>query len=212
MFDFKAVIFDLDGTVLDSMGVWRKVDEIFLARRGMTIPDDYMDTVSVMTLDEAADYSIERFSLKGTREEIVGEWSELAYNEYHNNIKLKDGVREYMKKLRRKGIKFALATASSPSLFRRALEREGVYEYFDVLAHPETGHRKGSPDIYRHCAHALGVKPADCVVFEDIFEGIRAAKEAGMRTVAVLDENSYRQHERMREIADMAIVSFREML
>ena len=86
MFDFKGAIFDLDGTIIDSMNVWEKIDIEFFEKRNIDMPNDYMEKVNIMSFEEAAKYTIERFNLKESKEDLIKEWNEMAIYEYSNNI------------------------------------------------------------------------------------------------------------------------------
>ena len=110
-FPFDAAIFDLDGTLLDSMYVWKRVDEIFFENMGMECPADYGPALAGKSYRESAEYTIERFGLKESWEEIVRGWTELAHHEYAENVGLKPGARAYLTLLRRSGVKLAVATA-----------------------------------------------------------------------------------------------------
>ena len=100
MFDFKGAIFDLDGTIIDSMNVWEKIDIEFLSKRNIDMPNDYMEKINIMSFEEAAKYTIERFNLKEKKENLIKEWNEMAIYEYSNNIRLKPNVKEYLEKLK----------------------------------------------------------------------------------------------------------------
>ena len=133
MFDFKGAIFDLDGTLIDSMGVWEKIDKEFLKKRNISITHDYIEKINSMSFKKAAKYTIERFNLKESSEELIKEWNEMAIYEYSNNIKLKPHVKEYLEKLKNNNIKIGLATSSPRILYEPVLKNNHIYEYFDVL-------------------------------------------------------------------------------
>ena len=102
--DYKAVIFDLDGTLVDSMWVWDKVDEEFLGKRGFAVPKDYQKTIQPMGLEKVADYTIERFNLKDSKESVLKEWHDMAVDAYATRVKLKPGARRYIEYLREKNL------------------------------------------------------------------------------------------------------------
>lgn len=210
---FKAAIFDMDGTLLDSMGIWAQIDIDFLSARGFDPPDDYMEKVCPMSYQEMADYTIRRFHLDEKPADLIQEWDDRAVAAYSRQVRLKEGAKEYLTFLKQQGIKLALATASGPPLFEPALKNNGVYHLFDAISHvAECARGKGFPDIYLLSAQKLGVAPGDCVVFEDILEGIRGAKAAEMYTVGVYDSYAASQTPAIKELADQYIVSFQELL
>lgn len=209
----KAVIFDMDGTLLDSMGVWDKVDRTFFERRGMTMPQDYHKNVKNMHFPVAAQYTKERFSLPDTEESIMEEWTELCYNEYEQDVRLKEGAYEYLKLLREKGIKLGYATANSRELCEVCLKNCGVLDYFTSRTYvSEVENGKSEPDIYLLAAERLGVTPDECVVFEDLPMGIKSAKKGGFTVCGVYEEASQKGEEDFKEYADYFISSFKELL
>jgi HAD superfamily hydrolase (TIGR01509 family) len=182
---FKGHIFDLDGTLIRSNHVWTDVDVQFLGKRGFTVPEDYSKALSTMNFDQAAVYTKERFSLPDSVDAIKQEWFDLALYQYTNVIELFDGVYDYVTSLYNDGKKLALATASSHLLYEPVLRRTGIYDCFCAFVSTEEVKRgKGFPDVYERAAEKLGLRPCECVVYEDIVEGVRAAAGAGFHTAA----------------------------
>ncbi|MBQ9375688.1 MAG: HAD family phosphatase [Ruminococcus sp.] len=205
----KGIIFDLDGTLIDSSHVWSDIDIMFLAKRGFEVPDDYFKMVSTMNFTQAAVYTIERFNLDEKVEDICAEWHDMAYDEYAHHIKLKAGVYDFLHKLKENNLKIALATASSKELYEAVLKNNGVYELFDFFASTNDVKRgKGFPDVYEHACKGLGLTPSECVVFEDIIEGITAAKSANFTAIACLDEHYIHDWEKMKALADHSFTDF----
>ena len=187
----KGAIFDLDGTLLDSMWVWDKVDTDFLGSRGFEVPLDYQKAIAAMGFRETARYTIERFRLEGQEEDIIREWNDMAARTYHEEVAIKPYVRELLEQLKRDGIRLGVATASYASLFEMCLKRNGIYDYFQAFTETkEVARGKGFPDIYIRAAEKIGCVPEECVVFEDIHQGILAAKEGGFYTVGVYEDKS----------------------
>lgn len=209
---FKGAIFDLDGTLLDSMGVWRKVDEDFLGKRGFAVPEDYLKKITSMEFQTAAEYTIERFSLNETPEDVIAQWHAMVVDAYTYHVRLKPHVKEYLNRLKAEGVAIALATAASPDLYVPALRNNGVLDYFQafVSVH-EVARGKGFPDIYEKAAETLQLKPQDCVVFEDILKGIQGAKMGGFQTVAVYDAASWYEQEELKQTADRYITDFSQL-
>ena len=181
---FKAALFDLDGTLLDSMYVWHRVDELFFEKRKMECPEDYGRALAGKSYRESAEYTVERFGLSESWEDVVNEWTRMSENEYANHVQLKPGALKYLRMLKRAGIKLAVATALPPSLYMLALEHHGITDMFDALCSTNDvgGRGKISGEVYLLAAERLGVKPQECAVFEDVWEGIAGAKKVGMRT------------------------------
>lgn len=209
---YKAGIFDLDGTVLDSMGVWRKIDYDFLGKRGIEIPDDYLKEITALGFEAAARYTIDRFGFKETPQEIIDEWYAMAIDAYTNDVGLKPGAANYIRKLYEMGVKLAVATASDEALYKPALIRNGIYDCFDAFVTVRDVNRpKGFPDIYERAAMLLDVSVDKCIVFEDVLKGVQGAKIGNFKVVAMRDEHSEYDAEAIREAADRYIQNFDEM-
>src|SRR5450759_1523760 len=149
MFDFKAAIFDLDGTLIDSMGVWEDIDIDFLAKRHLSVPEGYISEISAKSFKEAAEYTISLFGLKERAEDIIEEWNQMAIDEYSHHVPLKPYAKEYLLFLKGQGIKLGVATALPKVLYEPVLKNNGIYALFDAFASTdEVVHWKGSPDIY----------------------------------------------------------------
>lgn len=208
----RGVILDLDGTLLDSMGVWQEVDRVFLERRGIALPDDYAAAIAPMGFPAAAAYTRQRFGLAEDETAIMAEWHTLAVDAYANHVGLKHGVLEYLASLRRRGIPFAAATASQAEFYLPTLKRLGIADWFSSVTEiSEVSRGKGNPDIYLRAAEKLGREVCDCAVFEDIVPGVRGAAAGGFYTVAVYDEHCANPT-LLRAICDRYIYSFSELL
>ncbi|KAA8826422.1 HAD family phosphatase [Bifidobacterium reuteri] len=208
----KAAIFDLDGTLLDSMGVWNQIDIDFLGRRGIAVPDDYMSTVASMQFRQIAEYTIARFALQETPEQVMAEWDEMAHAAYATQVMPKAGAIAYLNELKRSGVKLGVATTLLPKLREAALAHLGIAECFDAVVSVDDagGVGKSKPDVYLLAARRLGAEPSDCIVFEDLLVGIRSAKSAGMRVWAMYDDSSSADWHEIERIADGAIHDFHE--
>lgn len=209
----KGAIFDLDGTLLDSMGVWRRIDADFLGKRGIRVPDDYLKAITAKNFQDAADYTIERFGLKESADVIMAEWFDMAIDAYTNDVALKPFVKEYMQILRENDVKIAAATSSDARLFEPCLKHHGIYEWFDAFSvTAEVKRGKGYPDVYENAAEKLGLKAADCVVYEDILKGVEGAKLGGFYVIGVEDVHSSYEKEEIQKEADRYITTFEELM
>ena len=211
--NFKGIIFDIDGTLLDSMNVWSDIDVRFLAKRGLRVPDDYLKTVAALGLKRAAVYTRDLFDLKEELADIENEWLQMAMDEYRDNVKAKAGAVEYVKKMAQQGVKMGLATSGDAELFIPALQRLGIYEYFDSYTTiKEVSRPKGFPDVYIKAAQKLGLGVQDCVVFEDICSAVKGARDGGFYTVGIYEAHAGEDWQQVQSIADHCILSFEELL
>ncbi len=211
--DFECIIFDLDGTLIDSIDAWRNVDEIFMKRRNLPIPKDFYDKVSSMNFPQAADYVIAECGVTDTPEVIMAEWLELIKQEYSEKIEEVSGACEFLHLLKSNKVKLILATASRKELYEPCLKRLGVYDLFDAfVTTDEVKRKKGFPDVYLLAAQKVGVEPESCCVFEDIYLGIVGAKAANMKAVAVLEEHSKDDFDKILALCDVAIKDYNEIM
>lgn len=207
----KACIFDLDGTLLDSTGVWARVDEAFLARRGIQMPEGYVEAVAQMSFPEAAEYTIRRFGLADSVEALMAEWNAMVVEAYAGEVPMKPHAKEYLLKLKARGVRLAVATSLPEALYGPALRAHGIEGLFEVVCSTdEVGRSKAWPDVYLLAAQRLGVAPGECVVFEDVLVGVRSAKAAGMGVWAVYDAGSDGEWEEMCRVADGGMRGFGE--
>ncbi|MCI1981737.1 MAG: HAD family phosphatase [Oscillospiraceae bacterium] len=211
--DFDAAIFDLDGTLLDSLGVWEKVDRIFLGARGLAVTPGYTTAMGAMSFEEGAEYTIRRYGLSETAEALISEWSGMVSDEYAHTIGLKPGAREYLSCLKEQGVKLGVATALPEELYGPALKNNGVYGFFEAFASVcEVKRGKGFPDVYLLAAKRLRTPPERCAAFEDVLSGIRGVRAAGMTAVGVYDSHSRGEESAIRAAANSYLRSWSEAL
>lgn len=209
----KGAIFDVDGTLLDSMGVWYKISDRFFQENGLVLTPNLATKFQEMTLEESLPFIVERFSLPTPVEAVFDRFQELMREEYLSFIPLKPYAKEYVQKLHGQGIKIALATSGYRDLCQGAFERLGLWHCFDAVAlSSEVGVNKGNPDVYLLAAQRLGLAPEDCMVYEDIPLGITGAKKAKMKTTAIYDITNEPMTNALKQLSDHYITGWHELL
>lgn len=208
----EAVIFDIDGTLVDSMGVWVEVDRIYLDRYGIEMPADLQKVLSGISIKETADYFREVFGINESTEKMLSDWNELAYKQYRDHVQPKPFALKWVEDLCEMGVKMAVGTSNTRRLACTAMETRGFRPYFEFMITGEDVLRgKPDPFIYQECARRLDVDPRKCLVFEDVTAGIISARDAGMKTCAVWDEFSLFEDFDKRQLADYYIESFEDI-
>ncbi len=206
------LLFDLDGTLIDSNGVWLEVDKAFLSRHGCEYSQEYHDGVAHSILQNCAVFTKNHFQMAESCEEIIAEWMDLAKNAY-DHVPLKPHVWEYLDRCKAAGHRMAVFTACVPEHCRAAMQKHGLDEYFEqVIYAQDLGADKKSPAIFRQAAELLGVKPREGVFFDDSLTACKGAKAAGMMVVGIQDDYFTGSEADMRELCDQYIRDFGELL
>ena len=209
----EAVIFDLDGSMVDSMWMWRTIDIEYLGRFGIELPENLQACIEGMSFSETAVYFKERFELPDDLDTIKADWNRMAWDKYTYEVPVKDGVTELLQYCMDHGIKVGIATSNSRELVENVVKARHLDQYFDcIMTGCDVAKGKPAPDIYLAVARELGVSPENCLVFEDIIPGIQAGKAAGMRVCAVYDKYSEHQDAEKRTLADYYTYHFKELM
>lgn len=198
-----AGIFDVDGTLLDSMPVWNDIGERYLRSIGVTCREGLGETLHTMSLEQGAAYLKHEYQLKKQTSEIVREVLKIVEDFYRYEAPLKAGVKETLEWLKEHQVRMAVATSGNRELAEAALERNGILGYFEkVFTCTETGSGKDEPVIYLETAGFLGSRPEQTLVVEDAFHAARTVKTAGFVVIGVYDEGNKENISEMREICD----------
>ncbi len=199
----RGIIFDVDGTLLDSMGMWSELDRVFLRENGIDPPHDISDIVKKMTVETSSAYFVERFKLDMTPEDVKNRVEELAAEAYRTHLPLKNGAKDFLAAAAERGIPMAVASANYPGLLDAAFRRLGIDGYFRTVLTPgEQLAGKHAPDIYLEAARLLGSEPAETAVIEDALHAAETAKAAGFYTVGFRDVSSRQDWDALAAICD----------
>ena len=210
--ELEAVIFDLDGSLVDSMWMWKQIDIEYLGSFGITPPEDLQAAIEGMSFTETAGYFQKRFGITDSIEKIGDTWNRMAWKKYMYEVPLKPGVMDFLLHCKSSGIKLGIASSNSRALILNVLEAHHIRDFFECIkSGMDVVKSKPAPDIYLQVAEQLQVNPSNCLVFEDITQGIMAGKNAGMTVCAVEDDYSAYQWEEKVKLADFHISSYDEL-
>lgn len=208
-----GAIFDIDGTILDSMTVWVDITNAFFNEHGVAITKEQNLKYQEMSFEESLIAIHNEHLTDMSVKDMFDEFQHRAAMAYTNTLPAKPYVCEYIKELHKSGVKLAVATSGFEELVKPALKRLGVLDCFSVFAYSkEVGRSKSSPDIYLLAAKRLGLEPKDCTVFEDIITGIMSAKDAGFGTIAIADPTNVHEKSRLIQYSDRYITGWEELL
>jgi HAD superfamily hydrolase (TIGR01509 family) len=203
----KYCIFDMDGTLVDSMAHWKNLEREFLQVKGITENiDEVLKDIQHMSIPGAMEYFLDRFHFEGTVESLTDELNAMMAAHYASDVDVKPGVPAYLEKLKQQGVKMCIASATSVPLVTICLERLGLKDYFEFfLSCVDVNASKDKPDVFLEAARRLGGSPAETAVYEDSLVATTTAKNAGFYVVGIYDENSAHYWEGIKELADELI-------
>ena len=209
--DKRFAIFDMDGTLIDSMKFWKNLALEYLSSKGIKqVSEEILQKIKPMTMSESAHLFQEVFGLSG---DVEAEMNAIMDEHYRNDIPLKNGVRAYLDMLHRKGVRMCVASATAEPLMESCLSRLGVRDRFMFLLSCETvGAGKTSPLVYHEAAKRLQANPNEIAVYEDALYAVKTAKNAGYYVIGVYDEGAAKNWEAVTKIADEVIVNWEEQL
>ena len=208
--DKRFAIFDMDGTLVDSMVYWENLATEFLESKGIrSMSPDILERIKPMTMTESAALFIREYALSGTPESVAAEMNAMMDEHYRKDIPLKPGAATYLEMLHNKRVVMCVASATAEELMDACLTRLGVAHYFSFLLSCETvGAGKNQPDVYWESAKRLGAEPMEIAVYEDALYAAETAKRAGFYTVAVRDDSNQLHWETLTALADEVILDW----
>ena len=209
--DKQFAIFDMDGTLIDSMIFWKNLASEYLSSKGVkSIPTDILERIKPMTMSESAALFQKEFGLSGDPE---SEMNAMMDAHYQNDSPLKPGARKYLQKLRSRGVRMCVASATAESLMEACLKRLGVRNYFEFLLSCESvGAGKSSPLVYRESARRLNAAPAEIAVYEDALYAVQTAKTAGYYVIGVYEDSASMNWQTIESIADEVVLNWEEIV
>lgn len=207
--NIDTVLFDLDGSLVDSMWIWHEIDIAYLGKFGISLPEDLQSQIEGMSFSETAAYFKNRFRIPDCIEKIKQDWNRMAWDKYTNEVPLKEGAREFLNYCKDNGIRLGIATSNSRELVENVVKVHGLIDYFScIVTACDVEKGKPSPDVYLEASRRCGAVPDKCLVFEDVVQGILAGKAAGMKVCAVEDDYSMYQLQEKQKLADYYIKTY----
>lgn len=209
--DKQFTIFDMDGTLIDSMVYWKDLASEYLLSKGINqIPEEILDQIKAMTIPQSAALFQKTFGISG---DIEAEMDAMMDDHYRKDIPIKSGVLEYLEQLHRKGIRMCVASATAEHLMESCLTRLGIRDYFEFLLSCESvGAGKRSPLIYQKAAEKMNAIPENIAVYEDALYAVQTAKKAGFYVVGVYDDSAAEEWHTIGKIANEIILNWEEAI
>lgn len=209
---YKGMIFDLDGTLVDSMGVWGDVDIKILTKYGVTPPDNLAQLLKPMSFMQSTDYFINVLGVKAEPDELLKEMYEVVIEDYLYHIPAKADAYEFVKRQHKAGVKLCVATATNIDLAEGCLKRLGMFECLDfIVTCDQLATGKDRPDIYHYCAKEFRLKPEEIMVFEDAVHSAKTAKDAGYCVVGIYEKLAEGDMPALMKICDYFIRNYAEL-
>ncbi len=210
--NIQGAIFDLDGTIFDSMHIWSEIGLLFLKNKGIEPPSGVEDEFVKMSMTQAAEYYIKNYDNNATVMDIVNDVNKLVEGFYFEEVIKKEGTAEFLGFLKNRGVKMCVATATDRHLVERALERNGILHYFsEIYTCSSVGAGKDSPLIYDKALEHLGTPKENTFVFEDALYAIETARKAGYKIVGINDVSEKADPETVKALCDCYIYNYSEI-
>lgn len=207
----KGAIFDVDGTILNSMYIWENAGNRYLQTIGLQSDAELAQRVLTMSVPEGACYVKEYYHLKQSCEEIIEGIMKTVEDFYFFEAPLKDGIKIVLKNLKNCGIRMVIATSGEKELVKAAFDRLDILKYFEkIFTCSEVGKNKTSPLIYYRASEYLGEIPQNILVFEDAVHALRTASKAGFHTVGIFDEYSLNMQKEVKKAAEIYVKKWNE--
>eukprot|EP00792_Barthelona_sp_PAP020_P005993 TRINITY_DN2873_c0_g5_i1.p1 TRINITY_DN2873_c0_g5~~TRINITY_DN2873_c0_g5_i1.p1 ORF type:complete len:233 (+),score=77.77 TRINITY_DN2873_c0_g5_i1:37-699(+) len=208
--NIDTILFDLDGTLADSMKVWSDVDRLFFTRRNLEVPIGLSKDIEGLSIEETADLHITKYGINNTKEEIMNEWLNLAFEQYQKHIQLKNGARELLEKLKKQGIKMAICSSCPRDLLDVFLKENAKIDHFfhAIVSSSDVAKGKPNPDVFLKGLELCEANAETTIVFEDTVSGAIAAKRAGIQCICVEDEHNINDRENLTDLCIAIIPDF----
>lgn len=211
--DKQYIIFDMDGTLLDSMGFWRRLIEDYSESQDIPFTRQMALDTERLSTRKRAEYFVANFDVDDSVEDIVAYcYARMGYY-YEHNVTLRKGVMVYLQKLKQQGVRMAIATATDRELALPTAKRFGLMDYMDELVSVnDIGIPKSRPDLYLKLTDAWGIEPSECAVFEDAPYAMQTAKATGFYTIMIKDESYAKEQAECMDVPDLVIDEMSDML